>query len=89
MNLLSNVSLRAKFLLATFASIAALFLLTGLVIEYRTVRTASRSLEKEALASLEAYESLWRLARARGCAGVSESGPQRHVGRQGGIRDGR
>ncbi|MGA3023390.1 MAG: HAMP domain-containing sensor histidine kinase [Bryobacteraceae bacterium] len=70
MNLLSNVSLRAKFLLATFASIAALFLLTGLVIEYRTVRTASRSLEKEALASLEAYESLWR-ARADVLASVS------------------
>jgi signal transduction histidine kinase len=70
MNLLSNLSLRAKFLLATFASIAALFVPTGLVIEYRTVRTASRSLEKEALASLEAYESLWR-ARADLLASVS------------------
>lgn len=70
MNLLSNLSLRAKFLLVTFASIGALFVPTGLVIEYRTVRTASRSLEKEALASLEAYESLWR-ARADLLASVS------------------
>ena len=70
MNLLSNLSLRAKFLLATFASIAALFVPTGLVIEYRTVRTASRSLEKEALSSLEAYESLWR-ARTDVLASVS------------------
>jgi len=70
MNLLGNLSLRAKFLLATFASIAALFVPTGLVIEYRTVRTASQSLEKEALASLKAYESLWH-ARADLLASVS------------------
>ena len=70
MNLLGNLPLRAKFLLASFAIIAALFIPTGLVIEYRTVRTASRGLETEALASLEAYESLWR-ARSDLLASVS------------------
>ena len=70
MNMLGNLSLRGKFLLATFAIIAVLFIPTGLVIEYRTVRTASRGLKTEALASLEAYESLWR-ARADLLASVS------------------
>ena len=70
MSVLANLPLRAKFLLATVASIAALFIPTGLVIEYRTVRTASLGLETEALASLEAYESLWR-ARADLLASVS------------------
>ncbi len=66
----SGFSLRTKFLLATFASIAAIFVLTGLVIEYRTVGTASRSLQAESLASLQAYEALWR-ARTQTLASVS------------------
>lgn len=70
MSIFGNLSLRAKFLLATLASVVALFVPTGLVIESRTVRTASRGLEREALASLEAYESLWR-ARADLLASVS------------------
>ncbi len=70
MNSVPGFSLRTKFLLATFASIAAIFAVTGLVIEYRTVRTATRSLEAESLASLQAYEALWR-ARTQTLASVS------------------
>lgn len=70
MTFLGRLSLQTKFLLATFASIGAIFVATGLVIEYRTVRTASRSLESESIASLKAYEALWS-ARTETLAAVS------------------
>ena len=64
------LSLRWKFLAATSLSLVVLFLVTGVVIENRSTHIASSGLEKEAQASLHAYESLWR-ARADVLASVS------------------
>ncbi len=70
MNVSGPLSLRWKFLLATSLSLVVLFLVTGVVIENRSTHIASSGLEKEAQASLHAYESLWR-ARADVLASVS------------------
>jgi len=64
------LSLRWKFLAATSLSFAVLFVVTGVVIENRSTSIALAGLEREAQASLQAYESLWR-ARADVLSAVS------------------
>jgi len=68
---LSSVSLLWRILFSTSLAITALFAAMGWFLQDQFVRIASLSLEQEARASFQAYESLWR-ARADQLATVSQ-----------------
>jgi hypothetical protein len=66
----SPVSLLWRILFSTSIAITLLFLAVGWAIQNQFVRIATLSLEQEARASFQAYESLWR-SRADQLATVS------------------
>src|SRR5947209_1329918 len=66
----SPVSLLWRILFSTSIAITLLFLAVGWAIQNQFVRIATVSLEQEARASFQAYESLWR-SRADQLATVS------------------
>jgi signal transduction histidine kinase len=66
----SPVSLLWRIFFSTSIAITILFLALGLTIQEQFVRIATETLEQEARASFQAYESLWR-ARADQLATVS------------------
>ena len=68
---LSSISLLWRILFSTSLAITALFAAMGWFLQDQFVRIASLSLEQEARASFQAYESLWR-ARADQLATVSQ-----------------
>ncbi len=66
----SSVSLLWKILVSTSVALTVLFAATGWIVQERAERIAVRSLDEEARASFQAYESLWK-ARAEMLATVS------------------
>jgi len=68
---LSSFSLLWRILFSTTLAITVLFAAMGWILQEQFVRIASSSLEQEARASFQAYESLWR-ARADELATVSQ-----------------
>ncbi len=67
----SRLSLLWKILLPTSLVMTLSFAITGWLIEREVVRASYASVEQEATASFQAYESLWK-ARANRLAAVSE-----------------
>lgn len=57
---LRYLSLLWKIWLSTAAVLTGLFVLTGYILQRGVLETASKSMEAEAMASLEAYDSLWQ-----------------------------
>lgn len=66
----SRLSLLWKILIPTSAVLTLVFAIAGWILQNSVIRTTSASVEHEARASFQAYESLWR-ARADGLATVS------------------
>lgn len=67
---LSPVSLLWKILISTSVALSILFAATGWIVQERAERIAMRSLDEEARAGFQAYESLWK-ARAEMLATMS------------------
>ncbi len=66
----SRVSLLWKILLSTSVLLAALFALTGFIVQQNAVSTMTQTLDEEVKTSFEAYGSLWR-ARAEKLRAIS------------------
>ena len=67
----SRLSLLWKILIPTSLVMTLAFAITGWLVERSVVSTSYASVEQEAKASFQAYESLWK-ARANQLASVSE-----------------
>ena len=66
----ARLSLLSKILLSTSVALTTLFAVTGWIVLSHVVSVTSKSVEEEAGASLESYESLWK-SRADKLASVS------------------
>lgn len=67
----SRLSLLWKILLPTSVVLTIVFLITGWIVQTSVINTTTASVEQEAKASFQAYESLWN-ARAHLLASVSQ-----------------